>query len=152
MALVGIISDTHGSVPDSVHDAFRGVDFIVHAGDICGRGVIFELESIAPVRAVVGNCDHIDYGASVRPTLDTSIGGVRIFVSHFPEDAEAAARSGEYGLAVHGHTHVPRDEVVGSCRVLNPGSATRPKHGSDAGVMLVRLEGGVVGVVRRVAL
>jgi len=32
--LVGIISDTHGHLPDSVAGAFEGVDLIIHAGDI----------------------------------------------------------------------------------------------------------------------
>lgn len=152
MPRVGIVSDTHGHLPESVFDALEHVDYIIHAGDICARGVLWELESITTTLAVLGNCDRLDYGPSVRPELSTTIGGVRVFVSHFPEAAEAAAASGDYGLAVHGHTHIPRDELRGGCRIVNPGSATRPRGGSKACVALVELDDGVVGPVRTVLL
>jgi predicted phosphodiesterase len=29
-----------------------------------------------------------------------------------------------------GHTHVPRDEQVGDCRLLNPGTIGKPNKGS----------------------
>lgn len=150
MATVGLISDTHGHLAEGVFEAFAHVDYIIHAGDICAHSVLWELESITTTLAVLGNCDRLDYGSSVRPELSTTIGGVRVFVSHFPEDAERAAALGEYGLAVHGHTHIPRDEVRRSCRIVNPGSATRPRGGSQACVGIVELADGVVGPVRTV--
>ena len=54
---IGVISDTHGQVQSGVYNAFAGVDFILHAGDIGSWDVIIELETIAPVKAVVGNID-----------------------------------------------------------------------------------------------
>jgi hypothetical protein len=33
---------------------------------------------------------------------------------------------------LHGHTHVPRDERVGDCRILNPGSVGKANKGSPA--------------------
>ena len=150
MAAVGLISDTHGHLAEGVFDAFAHVDYIIHAGDICARSVLWELESITTTLAVLGNCDRLDYGSSVGPSLTTTIGGVRVYVSHFPEDATRAAESGLYGLAVHGHTHIPRDELRGGCRIVNPGSATRPRGGSQACVAIVELADGVVGPVRTV--
>ncbi|MDP2299370.1 MAG: metallophosphoesterase family protein, partial [Actinomycetota bacterium] len=52
--LVGVISDTHGTLPASVAQAFRGVEQIVHAGDVGSQQVLDELEAIAPVVAVRG--------------------------------------------------------------------------------------------------
>lgn len=152
MPKLGIISDTHGRLPDAVFDAFADVDTIIHAGDICAESVLWELESIAKTVAVLGNCDRCDYGSSVRTECRPVIGGVRIWVAHFPEDAVAAARSGAYELAIHGHTHIPRDEVIGSCRVLNPGSACRPRGGSKASVMTVEVADGKVGPSRLIEL
>ena len=152
MALLGIISDTHGTLDAAVYDAFANVDAIVHAGDIGPRSLLWELEAIAPTIAVRGNNDWGDYGSAVDESATPEIGGVELFVSHFPEDAEEAARSGEYDLVVHGHTHVPREELVGTTKLLNPGSATRPRAGSDPSVMLVCLKDGVVGPVRLVSL
>lgn len=148
MPKVGLISDTHGRFPDAVFQVFEACDYIIHAGDICSPGVLIDLQSIATTIAVYGNCDLYDYDGSVKTTADATIGGVRVFVSHFPDDAERAARTGKFGLAVHGHTHVPRDEVIDACRVVNPGSTTRPRGGSSACVAIVDLEDGKVGPVQ----
>ena len=55
---IGLISDTHGQVPNPVHAALAGVDCILHAGDVGPMDVITELEAIAPVHAVLGNTDY----------------------------------------------------------------------------------------------
>ncbi len=54
--LIGLISDTHipwavKELPPEVGEAFRGVDLILHAGDIYSHAVLDELERIAPVLA-----------------------------------------------------------------------------------------------------
>jgi len=54
---IGVISDTHGYVDPRVIDLFAGVDHILHAGDIGPPSVVMQLERIAPVTAVRGNCD-----------------------------------------------------------------------------------------------
>ena len=50
MKRIGVISDTHLSesgkrgIPDRVFDYFRGVDFILHAGDFTSRRAITDLD------------------------------------------------------------------------------------------------------------
>lgn len=146
--LIGLISDTHGHVPESVHAAFKNVDYIIHAGDIGGPAVLWELEAIAPVFAVLGNNDWQDYGSSARNEIHTFLGGARIFISHYPEDAVRAAQSGRYALCIHGHTHVPRDITVGSTRVINPGAASHPREGSAKSCATLRIEDGIIGPVQ----
>lgn len=149
MPLVGIISDTHGRISDDALDALSGVDHIIHAGDIGSQAVLLELEAIAPTTAVLGNNDlYDDYGPGVKDHATMSIDGVRVFVSHYPKDAECAADSGECDLAIHGHTHVPRDEMRGECRIVNPGGAFRPRGGSHRCLALVRIEDGKIGPVQ----
>lgn len=153
MSTVGIISDTHGRISDAALEAFAGVDFIVHAGDIGSLDVLMELEAIAPTIAVLGNNDHnVDYGPGVNESATQVIDGVKLFVSHYPRDAERAADSGEYDLVIHGHTHVPRDEVRGECRIINPGGAFRPRGGSKRSAMLVRFADGNIGPAQRVSV
>ncbi len=55
--LFGIISDTHGRLPQSVSKIFKNTDLIIHAGDIGNPDVIEALGKIAPTRAVRGNVD-----------------------------------------------------------------------------------------------
>src|SRR5581483_116168 len=54
---IGVISDTHGLFRPAVLDVFRGVDHILHAGDIGGEEVLKALGEIAPVTACAGNND-----------------------------------------------------------------------------------------------
>lgn len=153
MPVVGIISDTHGRLKPSALDALAGVDCIIHAGDIGAPEVLLELEAIAPVTAVLGNNDRSDaYGPGVTDEARTAIGGVDVFVTHYPKVAEKAAASGKYGLVVHGHSHVPRDEELDGCRIINPGGAFRPRCGSKAQLVIVQIEDGAVGPVRAVEL
>jgi hypothetical protein len=49
---IGVIADTHGLFDPAIRQHFRGVDYILHAGDIGKRSVIEQLEQIAPVTAV----------------------------------------------------------------------------------------------------
>ncbi len=143
--LLGILSDTHGELPEGVYDAFKGVDYIIHAGDIGRESVLWELEYIAPTFACLGNNDWQNYGSSVRREMHPSVGGMSIAVTHFPHEAERLARTGDYGLVVHGHTHVPRDEMLGACRIINPGSTTRPRKGSARQCCTLRVSDGVLG-------
>src|SRR5205085_425347 len=79
--LVGLISDTHGLLRPSVHDALAGVELILHAGDVGGSEILQELALIAPVEAVFGNTD-----ASWEPLLshriERTFDGVRVLVTH----------------------------------------------------------------------
>ena len=124
--LVGLISDTHGLVRPEVFAALRGVELILHAGDVGGRDVLDELQVIAPVRAVYGNTD-----SPGEPGLAAEIGlridGLTIHVSHGHElgqpTVERLLRRYAADIVVYGHTHRPLIERSGSRLVVNPGAA-----------------------------
>ncbi|MBI5466770.1 MAG: metallophosphoesterase family protein [Candidatus Kerfeldbacteria bacterium] len=54
---------------------------------------------------------------------EVALAGLRLGFTHKPDGAEIMARSGEYDVVCHGHTHLKRWERIGDCRVLNPGTA-----------------------------
>jgi uncharacterized protein len=69
---IGLISDTH--IPTAaqelwpqIYEAFRGVDLIMHAGDLMVPEVIDWLEEVAPVMAVWGNGDFRGWQRTVPP-------------------------------------------------------------------------------------
>ena len=64
--LIGIISDTHGRLPQSVSKVFKKTDLIIHAGDIGDPEIIDALEKIAPTRAVRGNMDMGQWARQLR--------------------------------------------------------------------------------------
>jgi uncharacterized protein len=88
---IGLISDTHGLLRPACTTRSRGVELILHAGDVVGDEILDELALIAPVQAVYGNCDARGSAASgaARPRM----GGVRIHVSHGHELGAPGPRS-----------------------------------------------------------
>jgi putative phosphoesterase len=152
---IGLISDTHIPVATDrlwpqIYVAFRGVDLIMHGGDLLTTEVIDWLEEIAPVMAVQGNGDYGGWERSVPPddprlseakvlTLDTAAGRIRIGLVHdlqLPDapplrTLEGQMRhyfGGRVDVIVRGSTH--RAEVFEQDGVLivNPGSAMFPNH------------------------
>ncbi|MBQ1448844.1 MAG: metallophosphoesterase family protein [Coriobacteriales bacterium] len=147
---VGIISDTHGRLPAAAFKALEGCDAIIHAGDIGSPEVLYELEAIAPVTAVLGNCDQPEYGRSVRAVAAPRIGGVRFKVVHRFRDIGKLPE--DVGVIVHGHTHLPAIERSSHLLIINPGSPTRPRGDNWPSVALVEIEDGVVTDARVVEL
>ena len=124
--LVGLISDTHGLVRPAVHDALRGVELILHAGDVGGPAVLDELRLIAPVKAVFGNTDGPG-DADLVEEIDLIIDGVTVHVSHghevgSPTPAKLAERYAA-DVVVYGHTHQQLVTSVGGRLIVNPGAA-----------------------------
>jgi uncharacterized protein len=85
MAVLGVITDTHipqrrKALPPRVFEVFRGVDRILHAGDINSRRVLDELAQVAPVDAVAGNADLFGHGLPLARLIE--IEGKRIGLVH----------------------------------------------------------------------
>lgn len=131
---VAVISDTHDHFPRHVAEAIAGADEIWHLGDVCEPQVLVEIQHLGPpVLVVRGNCDS----HSAWPMmLDFEIVGLRIHLEHIPP-REAPLLC---DLLLHGHTHVPRDEMIGGTRFLNPGCITRPNRGAPASYAWLVLE------------
>jgi putative phosphoesterase len=55
--LIGVISDTHGLLRPEAVAALRGVEHILHAGDVGDIAILDALRKIAPVTAIRGNVD-----------------------------------------------------------------------------------------------
>ena len=145
---IGVISDTHGYFDPHLPRLLRGVNEILHAGDVGSAAVLDQLRAIAPVQAVRGNVDSVSLG--LTPTLTRRFGGVEIHVLHElskPQSAlrdwtQAAAREGKPAedsrrflgslpegcrVVVFGHSHAPCTLILGDKLFFNPGSAGRKR-------------------------
>jgi putative phosphoesterase len=156
---VALLSDTHAprfwrSCPPQVAEQLVGVDAILHAGDVCTPGVLYELAAYAPVHAVRGNNDGPDVAEwGARDTLQLELAGVRVAMVH--DSGPAAGRGArlrqwfpEAQLVVFGHSHIPWDETFDGQRAVNPGSPT-DKRRQPAGTMgLAELVDGRIESVR----
>jgi putative phosphoesterase len=124
--VIGLISDTHGQLRPGVHDAFRGVELILHAGDVGGDEILDELALIAPVEAVYGNTDTPG-NPRLAATIAREIGGVLIQVQHGHESgrltADALLERFNAAVIVYGHTHKQSVTRREGRLVINPGAA-----------------------------
>lgn len=86
---IGIIGDTHvyGNVtriPKVLKEALKGVDFIVHCGDLSTSAVVRELKKIAPLKAVIGNKadDMINFHGLLAESVSFEANGVKFLIEH----------------------------------------------------------------------
>ena len=146
---IGVVADTHcpefaQRLPDQLFDALRGVDLILHAGDVNGPETLAQLSRIAPVEAVRG--DHDAALVSLPLTRELTVEGRRIVVVHgnrsrWLEEPQTflwtvslgyyhphravpdglRARYPDADVIVFGHTHRPLIDWKGERLVFNPG-------------------------------
>jgi len=139
--LIGIVSDTHGYADPRLLEAFRGVDAILHAGDVGSTAVLDALASIAPVHAVCGNNDQSLSCLGLPQVLDLTLAGAAIRLVH---QLPHAGDLGGIRVVVFGHSHrqvlVERDGVL----YLNPGAAGRVGFHAFQTASLLTIEGTVV--------
>jgi putative phosphoesterase len=119
--LVGVISDTHGSLPPGLEEAFAGVERIIHAGDVGNPRVLLSLEAIAPVVAVRGNMDTGELEWRLPDTAVVRLGERRVFVTHKPSDVGELVEGTD--VVVVGHTHSASVQQRGPVLLVNPGAA-----------------------------
>jgi putative phosphoesterase len=119
---VGVISDTHGLLRPEVFEAFKGVDHILHAGDVGGEEVLERLGALAKVTACAGNNDGFRCGKAGR-SARVELSGTRFLVMHIRAEAEEELRRAPAEVVVFGHSHKPLDEKRDDVWWFNPGSA-----------------------------
>jgi putative phosphoesterase len=157
--LLGVISDTHGHVPNNARavrmlESLR-VAQVVHCGDI-GSSEIVTMFAAWPTHFVFGNVDYDR--VTLRQTIAVAgqtcygdFGTIRLEDREIAflhgddsKDLSEAIRSGRFALVCHGHTHISRIERVGQTLVLNPGAVYRARPHSIAVIELPALEATIV--------
>lgn len=145
--VIGLISDTHiperyAALPETVLTIFRGVDLILHAGDVGDLVVLDQLSQCAPVIAVHGN----DEPAAIQRELPyqqvVTVAGQRILLwhSHYVDRVDELdsrrgdellsklgrsvqrAKRADATVAVFGHWHIPLLYEAEGVLVINPGA------------------------------
>jgi putative phosphoesterase len=146
--LIGIISDTHDNLTglQKAIQIFKDhkIEMLIHCGD---WNSLYALEFFdkemkdlrIPIKSVVGNNtgdvkrilmnnnkiqNPIEWSEKVTLSLD--IDGKKTIIYHGDDYAilDALIESQRYDIIFTGHTHSPRNEVVGKTLVLNPGSTS----------------------------
>ena len=121
--MIGVISDTHGLLRPEALAALRGMDRILHAGDVGELEVLDALRAVAPVTAVRGNVDHGAVGATLRETEVIEIEGISIYMLHEIQKLDLRPEAAGFRVIVYGHSHRPLIEEKKGVVYFNPGSA-----------------------------
>ena len=146
---VGLISDTHGLLRPEVFAAFKGVDLILHAGDVGPDEILDELgDDRAGVRGARQHGPGGEPATTGQRSSSRSMGS-RVHVSHGHEVGATPDRllaAYEADVIVYGHTH--REMVTrASGRVaVNPGAAGARRFDLMPCVGLMTIEEGEVEI------
>ena len=142
---LGVLSDTHGLLRQEVLNRLAGSDAILHGGDVNNQGILITLGGVAPVYVVRGNNDR-DWADGIPLSLDFTLGGIRIFMTHkkrdLPDDLSP------YDLVIYGHSHRYDETRQGHTVLLNPGSCGPRRFNQPITIALVDVKDGKIKVMR----
>jgi len=121
--LVGVISDTHGSLRPEAVEALRGSDRILHAGDVGDPKILEALARIAPVTAIRGNIDTEPWASTLPETEVIEAGNISIYMLHNLRQLDLKPEGAGFRVVIYGHSHKPKIEEKNGVLYFNPGSA-----------------------------
>lgn len=132
MKKIGLISDTHGHLPERIFHHFENCDEIWHAGDVGTVEVLEKLENFKALRGVYGNID----GTEIRKVLPlnqrffceevdvwiTHIGG---YPGRYDKRVFHEVNANPPALFITGHSHILKVQYDKKRSLLhiNPGAA-----------------------------
>lgn len=104
-------------------DALRGVERIIHAGDVGDPEILEKLAGLAPVTAIRGNVDKGPWARKLPETEVLEIAGISIYVLHDLAQLDLTPEAAGFKAVIYGHSHVPKQETRAGVLYFNPGSA-----------------------------
>lgn len=131
MKKIGLISDTHGYLDETVRGYLEDVDEIWHAGDIGGLEILDNLPSDKVWRIITGNIDDLEARNRFPEELWFEVEGMKIGMVHIggkpPQYAKGVKnliRQHGIKLFVCGHSHICKVEFDKNlnCLYMNPGA------------------------------
>jgi len=136
---IAVLSDIHDHLTnlEKVLEEIKGknIEAIIFCGDLISpftTGVLAEAN--LPTYACLGNNDEDHIGMMKKGGNkfiwfhlsqeygEIELDGKKIAFCHYPKLSELLANSGQYDAVFYGHTHMPRNEIIGKTLLLNPGA------------------------------
>lgn len=132
MTRIGLISDTHYFLDETVFEHFKNVDEIWHAGDFGNADIADALKSFKPLKGVYGNIDGYDIRSVYPEQLVFNCEQVKVLMRHIGGYPPRYNRATKPELLIHqpqlfisGHSHILKvmyDNQL-KCLHMNPGAA-----------------------------
>jgi uncharacterized protein len=121
--MIGVISDTHGLLRPGALEALRGVEHILHAGDVGDASILDSLRNVAPVTAIRGNIDVGGPCSHLPATEVVTLDGHTFYMLHDRQALDLDPMAAGFSAVISGHSHKPLIEWRHGVLYMNPGSA-----------------------------
>ena len=131
MLRIGLLSDTHSFLDETIFNYFEECDEIWHAGDIGDPRIADRLEAFRPFRAVFGNIDDKEIRLRFPEDLRFTVEGLDVLMTHiggypgkYNQRVREILRADPPGLFICGHSHILKvmpDPALGLLHI-NPGA------------------------------
>jgi hypothetical protein len=128
---IGLISDTHSYLDETVFEHFKNCDEVWHAGDF-GEGIVEKLKEFKKIKAVFGNIDTTDIRTEFPEQLVFMCEDVKVMMRHiggYPPKYNPVTKKEllihKPQLFISGHSHILKimyDDKL-NCLHMNPGAA-----------------------------
>lgn len=119
---IGVISDTHGLLRPEVLPKLKGVESILHLGDVGDPKILDRLNEIAPVTAVRGNVDKSGRCAKLPETEVLLLDGAYIYLLHNIGELHVDPAAAKFAAVLYGHSHKAEIRHHKGVLYFNPGS------------------------------
>lgn len=136
MMRIGLLSDTHSYLDETIFKHFEECDEIWHAGDIGDKSVADTLEAFRPFKAVYGNIDDRSISDIYPRDLRFEVEGMDVLITHiggypgrYNKRIFGLMQADPPDLFICGHSHILKviyDKQF-ECLHMNPGACGR--HG-----------------------
>ena len=132
MTRIGLISDTHNYIDETVFEHFKSCDEIWHAGDFGTATIAAQINSFKPIHGVYGNIDGYDIRSDYPEQLVFFCEEVKVMMRHiggypprYNPETKRELLIHQPQLFISGHSHILKimyDDKL-NCLHINPGAA-----------------------------
>ena len=137
--MIGVISDTHGLLRPAAMEALRGVEHILHAGDVGDASILDALRNVAPVTAIRGNIDVGGPCSHLPATEVVTLQGHTLYMLHDRQALDLDPAAAGFSAVISGHSHKPLLEWRHGVLYMNPGSAGPRRFSLPVSIGLVTI-------------
>src|SRR6202453_5272093 len=139
--MIGVISDTHSLLRPAAIEALRGVEHILHAGDVGDPSILDSLRNVAPVTAIRGNIDVGGPCSYLPATEVVTLHGHTFYMLHDRQALDLDPAAAGFSAVISGHSHKPLVEWRQGVLYMNPGSAGPRRFSLPISLGLVTVRG-----------
>ena len=136
---------------------FKKVDFIIHAGDFCGREDLDAFKNVKEIKGVWGNMDDGEMRQLLPRRQIIKCGKFQIGLFHgegppktLLDVVKSEFKDDKVDVVVFGHSHQPLNREIDGILFFNPGSPNDTLHAPYKSYGILEVNDEIVGKIIKV--